>query len=268
MKSKIRVTLLSPEGVIISDRLVDQATEFYQGPKEVHKGPLRLELNLMEEADIEKAQLYLNQLVGKVPKTTIAPKTKANTGSKVIMSKEEDSLETREAYIEEIYSKSKDQDDFIKKLRGEGFRFLHSEMLEDIKPKGYKIKAIHLKKYQWLVRLTREAKDPKNDRYDLTTIIGISILDKRTPRILLYLFGEYHKTYKLEVPKKDPIGQKNTNLIKYPHYMVHEERFKWGNEHRILLNNPDKKPTKFYVRWIKDVIVPDELKLTKPYDER
>ena len=54
---------------------------------------------------------------------------------------------------------------------------------------------------------------------------------------------------------------KQTNLIKYPHYMVYEDREKWGIEHRMLLQNPERKPSKFYVRWAKDVQVGDELNL-------
>jgi hypothetical protein len=41
--------------------------------------------------------------------------------------------------------------------------------------------------------------------------------------------------------------------------MTEEERLKWGFEHRSLFNTPEKKPSKFYNRWVRDVQVGDEL---------
>lgn len=260
MKSKVRIQLLSEEGIPLSDRLVDQTIEFYQGPKEKHDGQIRIEFNLANQEEAKKASEYLQKLSGLIPitKITTTKGPKAKTTSAPI---DDSDPQHRENFIEQTIKDSKDQDEFIKLLRKEDFRFMVSDMLKTLIPEAYKIKGIHYEKYDWLVKRIREAKDPRNDKFDLTIIIGISMMDSRNPKMVVYIFGEFWKSFKLDIPKKNPITQKNTNLIKYPHYMTYDERFKWGVEHRMLLNNPEKSPTKFYKRWIKDVIVPDELQL-------
>lgn len=266
MKSKLRIQLLSPEGVPISDRLVDQATEFYQGPKENHDGQIKIEFNFATKDEVSKAIDYLKKLIGQIPLET---KTTAPRGAKpktVVLSDTDD--DARENFISNSIQNSKNQDEFIIALRKQDFRFVNSDMLKTMIPDKYTIKKIHLEKYDWLIQRIKEAKDPRNDKYDLTLIIGICIMDKRNPKLVVYIFGELFKTYKLEIPKKNPITQKNTNLIKYPHYMTYDERFKWGVEHRLLFSDSEKKATKFYKRWVKDVTVPDELKLEPSHEKR
>ena len=46
IKPKMRITLLDSELRCISDRLVDQATEFMQGAKVKHTDPIKLEVIL------------------------------------------------------------------------------------------------------------------------------------------------------------------------------------------------------------------------------
>lgn len=261
MKSKVRIQLLTPEGGLISDRLVDQTTEFYTGPKEKHDGPIRIEFNLTCGDEVEKSITYLQKLTGLLP---IAAKV-TTTSAKAA---ESDLPDDRKAMVAEFVNKAKDQDSFITELRKLDYRFVNSEMLKTMVPPKYKIKERHYEKYDWLIRRMREAKDPRNDRFDLTVIIGIVIMDKRDPRMVVYLFGEFEKSYKLAIPEKNPMTQKQTNLIKYPHYMVYAEREKWGIEHRTMLIQPEKKATKFYKRWVRDVKVPDELKLDPPYEKR
>ena len=66
--------------------------------------------------------------------------------------------------------------------------------------------------------------------------------------------GKFEGIKKLALPKK-PMTFKQTNLIKYPHYMEYDEREKWGIEHKLLKENPERKPSKFYNRWAKDIEV-------------
>ena len=66
-KPKMRVTTLNEDGVYLSDRLVDAAAELYAGPKEKHKGPIRLEVTLTNSGDVESFKNYLDQLVGNLP---------------------------------------------------------------------------------------------------------------------------------------------------------------------------------------------------------
>lgn len=266
MKGKLRIQLLTKEGIPVSDRLIDQTTEFYQGPKEPHDGQMKIEFHLTCQDDTNKAIDYLKKLTGLLP---IETKTTATRGPKTKTTIIDDADDkSRENFIIETVNSSKNQDEFINTLRKLDYRFVNSDMLKTMIPEAYKIKEVHLGKYDWLIQRTREAKDPRNDRFDLTIIMGISIMDKRNPKIVVYLFGEFWKSFKLEVPKKNPITQRNTNLIKYPHYMTYDEREKWGIEHRMMKLNPEKKATKFYKRWVKDVTVPDELKLDPPYEKR
>ena len=41
--------------------------------------------------------------------------------------------------------------------------------------------------------------------------------------------------------------------------MTEEERLKFSTEIRQLLNNPNKKPSKFFIRWYPDCKFPDKL---------
>lgn len=264
MVKKTRIQLFSPEGVPVNDRLVDQTTEFYNGPKEKHDGPIKIEFTLETSDDVTKCIEYLSKLTGKLP---IAAKESKGRGRPSGTSKVLDFVpdNSREVMLQEALSSSKNQDIFIKKLREEhDFVFVDSDRLKGLIPETYSIKERHLEKYQWLIRLSRKAKDPRNDKFDLALIIGIIILpdSNRDEKMVIYEHGAYTRTEKLEVPKNG-MTFKQTNLIKYPHYMIQEEREKWGIEHRLLFNDPKKKPSKFYMRWAKDIQVGDELKLGK-----
>ena len=67
IKPKMRITLLDSELRCISDRLVDQATEFMQGAKVKHTDPIKLEVVLTSKNDVESLKTYLDQLVGNLP---------------------------------------------------------------------------------------------------------------------------------------------------------------------------------------------------------
>jgi hypothetical protein len=258
MVKKLRIQLFNENGTPISDRLVEQNTEFYQGPKEKHQGPIRIEFSLENQEDVSKSILYLQKLATDMP---LEVKKTENRGRKP-GDKTFQMDNSREVLLAEAYSTSKNQDEFIKTLRGHDFIFMDSDRLRQLIPEAYEIKDRHFDKYQWLVRVAKKAKDPRNDKMDLALLIGIVIMDQdnRDPKMVIYLNGTLKETLKLEIPK-NAITFKQTNLIKYPHYMLYEEREKWGVEHRLLLSNPDKQPSKFYLRWSKDITVGDELKL-------
>lgn len=263
MVKKIRIQLLTKEGIVTSDRLVDQEIEFYQGPKEKHKDPLKVEVTLTNTEDINKFITYLQKVALDLPIEVKSPRGRTATKNH-----QDTALDnSREVLLEELLSTAKDQDDFIRKLREYDFIFLESDRLKQLIPEAYSIKSVHLEKYQWMIRVSKRAKDPRNDKFDLPLLIGIAIMDKesRTDKMVIYLNGTFNKSVKLEVPK-NAMTFKQTNLIKYPHYMTYEEREKWSIEHRLLLNNPEKKPSKFYLRWAKDVKVGDELKLKHKTD--
>lgn len=257
MSKKMRIQLLSPELVTESDRLVDQTIEFYNGPKEEHKGPIKIEVILEGQSDVDKVIDYLKKLAGQLP---IEQKT--TQGRKPAAQKPEMDSNSREILLTEAVKASKNQDDFIKYLRERDFVFITSEHLATLLPESYKIPKRKLEKFEWLIRCTKLAKDPRADKFDMALFIGIKILSERDEVMIPYMNGEKIEKITLEVPE-NAMGFKKTNLIKYPHYMTYEEREKWGVEHRALLNNPDKAKTKFYLRWEKDVKLSDEQKPKK-----
>lgn len=258
MSNKMRIQLLTPEGIVISDRLVDQNTEFYQGPKEKHESGFRIELVLDNQSDVDKAIEYLQKLSGKLPIEIKGVQGRKPTNNKVQLNDN-----SREILFRESYDQAKDQDDFIKILRDKDFVFVTSEHLKTIIPESYSISSRKLESYEWLIRCIKLAKDPRADKFDPTILIGIKILSERSDKMVLYMNGEIWKEkLSLKVPE-NAIGFKKTNLIKYPHYMTYEEREKWGIEHRALLNNPEKKKSKFYLRWEKDIKLSDEQKLNE-----
>lgn len=66
-KPKLRITTLSENGNPLSDRLVDACTEMYAGPKVQHKGPIRIEVTLVNQQDISQFKEYLDKLSGNLP---------------------------------------------------------------------------------------------------------------------------------------------------------------------------------------------------------
>lgn len=260
MVKKIRIQKLDDSGILIEDRLVDQQQEFYSGPKEPHSGPLKVELCLFKPEDVEGAVEYLLKLKGNLP---IEAKAAETRGRKKVETQVYTNV-SRELALEEALSTAKDQDEFISNMRELGYIFLESERLSMLLPETYKLKERHLNQYQWLVRLIKEAKDPRNDKHDLSLLVGISIMssEDRNEKMVIYQNGTFLKGVKKELPAgKKMFNFSNTNLIKYPHYMIYEEREKWGVEHKLLMNNPEKKPTKFYQRWLPDITLPEELKI-------
>ena len=252
----MRIQLIK-DGLVTSDRLVDQKIEFYNGPKETHEGPIRIEFVFENTADTESAIEYLKKLTGKLP---IEEKVVGKRGRPSEEKPEFTSL-SREILLTEAIQNSKNQDSFITYLRDREFVFITGEHLVKLIPDTYKIKERHIQDYEWLIRRTKTAKDPRADKYDVSFIIGIKILsEKRSEKVLIYMNGEFLQTKKLDIPEK-AFNFKQTNLIKFPHYMTPEEREKWGIEHRQLMANPEKKASKFYERWRKDVNLGDEMKI-------
>jgi len=256
LKKSMHIQLFDKTGMI-SERLVQQAPEFYVGPKEKHKGPFRIMFTFETADEINDAIEYLRKLALDAPIKVTG--VRGRTPNEKTIDKLDNSLEI---LLEDAKKAAKgDQDKFINYLRDLDFVFLNSPSLKIQIPKTYEIKKKHLDKYQWLIRRSKVAKDPRNDKYDPQLLIGISIFGDREKKMVVYLYSELIKSLFIEVPHKEAIDFTKTNLIKYPPYMHEDERFKWGIEHRVLFNNPEKKPSKFYLRWVKDVKVGDELKI-------
>lgn len=241
MEKKLRIQLFDPEGCLIDDRMVSQNPEMSSGPKFNHDGMFRIEFTLDCKDDIEKAKTYLDQLIGSLPLGTKQKKKKEF--------KEFDDPDWREEFLKQAVSLG-DQDDLINFLREQGFRFMMTDFLETFNFLGLDIKPRHKDKYQWMLRNTRYAKSPKSDKYDPMLIFGIQLLPEHNERIVVYLNGEFQKSYKVPIPSKPKEVFKKTSMTKFPHYMIEEEREKFRLELRQLEAQPNRKPSKFLNRWM------------------
>ena len=59
---------------------------------------------------------------------------------------------------------------------------------------------------------------------------------------------------------KNVISFSQAEFTKLPKYMLESERIKFSTEQRQLLLSPEKKPSKFFLRWVNDAIFPDSIK--------
>lgn len=261
-KPKLRVTLLSENGCPVSDRLVDSTTEFNLGPKVKHDGPIRIECTLRDNQDVLLFKDYLDRLTGTLPVREPSVGRGRPAGiTKQLESPREEVL----AEVEKLVSAGKNQKEITKYLRKLGFIFILTEEFKmhfpefefDVKDVGKPTdNGQYLNSLSWMVRLIKEAKDPKADKFDPQIIFGFSIIEGPSKKIVPYLYKERRKPLKAEPVKKD-LSFSNVGFTKYPKYMLEEERLKFSFEQRQLMLSKDKKPSKFFLRWSKDVEIPD-----------
>ncbi|MCM1438761.1 MAG: hypothetical protein NC131_06070 [Roseburia sp.] len=263
-KPKMRVTLLSDNGTPTSDRLVDSYTELNNGPKESHYGPVRIEVTLSNNQDVENFKQYLDRLSGKLPIRTYGSRRgRPSMASQEIEEPREEILSDIQKMIEE----GKNQKDIIKYLRGLGFIFMLTEDFLQYFPQfPFNVKDVHnpnengqyLDSLSWMVRQIKKAKVPKSDKYDPQLIFGFSIINGPSNKVVPYMYKERKKPLRVK-PAKKTLSFSNVGFTKYPTYMREDERLKFSTEIRQLLNGIRKKPSTFFNRWVKDVKFPDNL---------
>ena len=264
-KPKMRVTLLDENGCPVSDRLVDTYTELNTGPKINHTGPIRVECTMTSKQDIENFKTYLDRLTGTLPlKEPTAGRGRPTSGvTKELESPREEIL----ASVENMVNEGKNQKDITQYLRKLGFVFILTEEFKlhfpefefdkkDIGDPNYN--GQYPNSLSWMIRRVKEAKDPKLDKYDPQIIFGFSIIEGPSKKVVPYLYKDRRKPFKVE-PVKKALTFSSVGFTKYPAYMLEEERLKFSTEIRQLLNNPEKKPSKFWMRWFRDVIFPDNI---------
>lgn len=265
-KPKLRVTLLSKIGTPISDRLVDAYTEFNMGPKIQHDGPIRIEVTLESKNDINSFKEYIDRLSGTLPIKEMSSRGRpSNTTNKELESPREDIL----LQIENMIKEGKSQGDLVKYLRELGFVFILTEEFKfhfpdfefDKKDVGKpNDNGQYPDSFSWMVRQIKKAKDPKADKYDPQIIFGFSILKGPSRKVVPYLYKERKKPLKCENNSSNNLSFSKVGFTKYPAFMIESERLKFSTEIRQLLDNPEKKPSKFFLRWFKDVTFPDTIK--------
>ena len=226
---KMRIQLFDEEFNQLSDKLIAQDTEMYHGPAEVHKGPIKVEFCLFEREDVDQCLLYLQKISGGIPIETKVRKIKKSetTGTE----------DSRDEFLKTIKG-IETQDQLINFLRDEEFIFLSSEQAED-----YELFEVpgEFQEYQWMLKLVREAKDPKNNKYDLTVKVGIKIIGEKSSKVVLYHFNEGEL---IETPWKNPnksANYKKLGMAKFPPYMVAEERMKFSKELSEYRRDKEKK---------------------------
>lgn len=264
-KPKIRVSLLSDNGAVTSDRLVDAYTELNTGPKEAHNGPIRIEITLTSSNEIANFKAYLDRLTGILPLKVTAGRGRPATGSNVEL---ENPREEILADIIKMAEEGKSQKDIIKYLRGLGFIFMLTEDFLQYFPEfPFNHKDVnnphengqYLNSLSWMVRQIKQAKVPKSDKYDPQLIFGFSIINGPSKKVVPYMFKERKKPLRVN-PAKKTLSFSTVGFTKYPTYMREDERLKFSTEIRQLLHGQRKKPSTFFNRWVKDVRFPDNIK--------
>lgn len=265
-KPKLRITLLENNGAVIQDRLVDATTEYYAGPKLQHKGPIRIETTLMNNQDIENFKKYLDQLTGALPikAPTVGRGRPSTATTNNLESPREDIL----ADVQKMVSDGKNQADIIAYLRKLGFIFILAEdfiyyfpdLKEVFNPKDIgkpTDNGQYPNSLAWMVRCIRKAKDPRTDKFDPMIFFGFNI-NKPSKKVIPYLYKERKEPLRVELSKKT-LSFNTVEFTKLPTYMLESERLKFSVEQRQLILNPEKKPSKFFLRWVKDAQFPESI---------
>ena len=172
------------------------------------------------------------------------------------------------AEVENMAKEGKNQSEVIKYLRELGFVFILTEDFKYYFPDfEFNTKDIgtphhngqYLHSLSWMVRCIRRGKDPKTDKFDPMIIFGFSILEGPSKKVVPYLYKERKAPIKIKESKK-VLSFSSVEFTKLPTYMNEQERLKFSFEQRQLLLNKDKKPSKFFLRWVNDVTFPDSIK--------
>ena len=252
--SKMRIRLYDGNFMELSDRLVDQSTEFRNGPKESHKGPMTIEVNLSTQIDLDMFVDYLKKVKGDLPITEKVKQNKAEKTIAKMLSDKEPLLDL----IKTIKAKAKTQEDIIKMLREYNFKFISGDVIQDMTTHDPNIgKQIQLRQkdiddnFQYMVRLVKEAKEPMNDKYDFRLVFGIKIIGDRVGKVVIYLWGKYSEFVKIPWADKKKFNFKKVDKVySFPDWMDYTDRKKWRTEHRKKLTAEAKgdkfETSKFY----------------------
>lgn len=236
IEKKMRIQTYDLEFNMIEDRLVAQDTEMYKGPKDPHPGPVRVEFSLFDKEDVDACLVYLQKLKGSLPieAKVKKPKLETETGS-----------DRDREQIAKLVAEAETQDDAIRILRKEGFIFLTSQDIQDY---GVCELGKDDLKYEWMIKMIREAKDPANNKYDPTLMFGFKIMGEKLPQYVTRIFGGRSAVDKPWKNDKE-FNFKKVNLTKFHSAMVEEERLKFSKELAKLRKDPEAEPTKFFKRW-------------------
>lgn len=256
MKPKMRIQLLDDSGVTISDRLVDQYSELLNGPTETHKDPFKLEITIDSKETMERLKGYLEKLVGNLPLVIRSSSSKSTSNKSMNPYKEIFNDIKAKEHIEQI----------IEYLESLNFRWVTYQFLQEANADGKFPKLAEnpaYPRYQWLVRMLRQAKDPGNDRYDWSMMIGIKFmpsphkgLGEVPDRVFVIYKGENKAVLDRSWEKYKSINMKKKKIpLIFPQYMTIEERKRWRYMHRKVKSGKTlgTRDDIFYKRYLPEV---------------
>lgn len=244
--AKIRIQTIDPKtNLPTKDRLTEFAGEMYLGPTEKHEGPIRVEVLLEDKEQVTQFIEYLRKLALDLP---VSERAKRSYTPKTV----ELTQDTAAAITDQAISK-KTQDDMVKHLRELNFVFVSYEHYKSICDKnGWELtlkKESH-EEWQYMVRMLRLAKDPKNDKIDPTLSFAIKLVGTRFNFFHIYISGKYSKTVKKDWENLKEVNFKiKEKFYKFPEGMLYDERAKWRAEDRKIAGDPKLEKTPFYTRW-------------------
>jgi len=250
----------------ISDRLLGQGLELKAGPKEPHEGPLKVEVCLFSQNDVDEFKEYLDRLQGVLPMVE-----KGKRGRKKIAP----ASATFADDLMNMMDEHKDVDLVMKELVALEFVFTTLQLLEDLDINiALPEDTIDLvkKEFRVMIRMTKKAKNPMNNKYDPTLLI---LIKKDNPcYVSVYTFGEQQEVYQYEEGGEKEFKVPKSNLTKFPQFMIQEERNKFRMERDKLAANPEAKITRLYARYVhlvadenegKGIVFPRIKEIERPY---
>lgn len=254
--SKMRIKLYNADG-LYSDRLTEQLTELRIGPKFKHEGPITIEVNLSDKEEAEKVIQYIKLLTGFLPIENKSKKVKLSQGTIEL-----DNSEPLEDLMNAALQSSEYQESLIIFLRKQGFQFIDSSVITELVPElksKLELKPLH-EGYQFMVRMVKEAKDPRKDKWDYRLLFGIKIVGDKTSKVVVYLFGKFNTKKLIPWKKANKVNFKKVDRVMvFPDHMDYDDRKKWRVEHVRIINSimqgKPLTPTKFYSKNSKFVMI-------------
>jgi len=239
MEKRMRVQLFDKDLNAVSDKVIGQDREFLRGPKEPHDGPLKLEICLFDEKDIDGFIKYIARMRGHLP---IATPQKVKAAGRL----PKDVQGFRHFIVNQL-GVQEGPAQIIEMLRKEGFIFTSLDLLEDM---GYPIgvSSIHRKSYKFMARIMKKAKNPVNDKYDPSILMGF-----KGNKVVAYSGEELLSENKYEKGLEKEIKVPAKARVKFPPYLLQEERNKFRAEMEMLKADPERKVSSFYTRWLSEV---------------
>lgn len=236
-QKKMRIQTFDGEFNHLEDRLVIQETELRNGPKDVHKGPLKVEVCLFEVQDIEDFKVYLDKIRGVVP----LDKPRVKRPPKVKSDKAFNEL------FPERVKNVEDAKEFNTLLKDSGFIFTSFQLMADMDMPIAIPEGLSENDYRLCVRLIKKAKNPLNNKYDASVFVLVPFEGNQVKVVVL---GEIALEKEVEGLDVKRIKIAKSLMTTFPAYMTLEDRRKFTIEKSALEADTNKPPSNFYKRWV------------------